>query len=561
MPLVTVSDLWRFALPATTRLLVGAGGLSKQVTWARLLRARPAAIASVEAGEVWLLSPGAVQQVGEGRLAVRLVQEVADAGVVAFVLAERPAEEVLKAADSAAMPVLLLPPETPLAEAEKAIVSLVVDRDRAIAGRVQQIYDGLLATLVEDDGAERLVQMVHQVTGKAVYLLDEHLQPNAQAGGDDASATAVADVRRRWWDGQLSDLAERLVAARSPSGSLDRAALVRPLKLRGAVAGHLALLGPRDEFADLDYQVADRAASVLAIELAKQSAVVEARLRIQGDFLEDLLDGTASGSASASAPLAARARALGYDLTRPHVVFVLRPRHSPDRAQPRLHQRFVDLARRRLVTAEAGALLREDHARGSVQVLAPAPASAPVGSAGDAAWASAWVEEIRSGLEQALAPDGCPLIAGVGRSPEGPSAFHAAVREAAQAAEIAASLGSGASTLHFAQLGVLRLIFPLAGHPELQAFRRDTLGALEDYDDQHRSELVHTLAAFLAAGGNHMRAARAIHVHRNTLIYRLERIRHVLGRDSLDEADTRLNLQLALKIRGALGAPAREAGA
>ncbi len=55
------------------------------------------------------------------------------------------------------------------------------------------------------------------------------------------------------------------------------------------------------------------------------------------------------------------------------------------------------------------------------------------------------------------------------------------------------------------------------------------LGPLEAYDRARRAEFVQTLDAFLRAGGNHMRAARHLHVHRNTLIYRLERIQELLG--------------------------------
>jgi purine catabolism regulator len=130
------------------------------------------------------------------------------------------------------------------------------------------------------------------------------------------------------------------------------------------------------------------------------------------------------------------------------------------------------------------------------------------------------------------------------------------VREAVRAAEIAASMPRGPTTLHFARLGALRLIFHLADNPELRAFQRDALGPLEASDVSRRSEFVRTLDAFLRAGGNHMRAARDLHVHRNTLIYRLERIQELLGGADLEDPETRLNLQLALKIRSALGGSA-----
>lgn len=547
VPLVTVSEVVRFALPPGGSVLAGAGGLGKSVSWARLLRARPTTIGAVEQGEVWLLSPGALHAVGDARSIARMVEEVAAAGVVGFITVEEPGQEVLEVADRAAAPLVLLPLGTPLHELEKVIVSFVVDRDRAIGQRVQQVYDRLLATLVEDRGPELLAGIVHEVCAKAVYLLDEHFQPTVQAGGNGRTAEALGQVRRRFWEAPSGALGDRLIGIRGGDGSTaGQAAVVRPLLLRGAVEGYLALLGWRDEFSDFDYLIADRTASVLAIELAKQSAVVEARLRVQGDFLEELLD----NPAPLAEQLAARAKALGYELGHPHVLFVLRPRLIDDRTPtPRQFQRFVEVARRRLVLQNVATLLRERG--GAIQVLAPCP---PDLSPADLGVVVEWVERVRVDLEAAMQPDALPIAAGVGRSPDAAHTPYTGLREAVQAAEIAARLPGGVSTLHFASLGALRLIFRLAGDSELKAFQRDLIGPLEEYDRQHRSELVQTLDAFFRAGGNHMRAARTLHVHRNTLIYRLDRVRDLLGGAELEDPDTRLNLQLALKIRAAFGA-------
>src|SRR5712691_8970146 len=323
MPLVTVSELLRLALPPATEFVAGATGSANAVTWARLLRTRPANLGRIEQGEVWLLSAAALQLVGDARSISRMVRDMAQAGVVAFVTSETLSPEVHAEADEAGTPLLRVPNEAALAEIEKAIVSVLVDRDRAIGQRVQEVYERLLSTLVvEERGLELISSIVAEVTGKAVYLLDEHFQPTVQTGGGERAAEALADVRRRHWEGLLGNVSERLIVVRSVGLGEPTAVALRPLTLRGAIEGYLALLGPADDFVDFDHQVADRAASVLAIELAKQSAVVEARLRVQGDFLTDLLDNPAPPEDS----LLERARRLGYDLSRPHLVFVLRPR-------------------------------------------------------------------------------------------------------------------------------------------------------------------------------------------------------------------------------------------
>jgi len=188
---------------------------------------------------------------------------------------------------------------------------------------------------------------------------------------------------------------------------------------------------------------------------------------------------------------------------------------------------------------------------GSVQVLMPCPQDLDAANV-DASLT--WVERLRAALEESLAPDAVSVVAGVGRPPGPDTTPFAAMREATRAADIAASMpAESPAALHFARLGALRLIFHLADNPELRAFQRDVLGPLETSDATRRSEFVRTLDAFLRAGGNHMRAARDLSVHRNTLIYRLERIQDLLGGVNLEDPETRLNLQLALKIRAALG--------
>ncbi|MGI9146054.1 MAG: hypothetical protein ACR2IK_05820, partial [Chloroflexota bacterium] len=63
MPLVSVSEVLRLALPPTTGLVAGAGGLSNAVTWARLLRARPASLGRIDKGEIWIVSAAALRLV------------------------------------------------------------------------------------------------------------------------------------------------------------------------------------------------------------------------------------------------------------------------------------------------------------------------------------------------------------------------------------------------------------------------------------------------------------------------------------------------------------------
>lgn len=69
---------------------------------------------------------------------------------------------------------------------------------------------------------------------------------------------------------------------------------------------------------------------------------------------------------------------------------------------------------------------------------------------------------------------------------------------------------------------------------------RAILGPLLDYDEQHRTDLVETLKIFLRADRNWNAAAAELHIHRQTLGYRLRRIESLTGRSIRSTADTAL---------------------
>jgi len=77
------------------------------------------------------------------------------------------------------------------------------------------------------------------------------------------------------------------------------------------------------------------------------------------------------------------------------------------------------------------------------------------------------------------------------------------------------------------------------------ALRHPALAVLEKYDSSHDGSLKETLAEFLNRECSVTAAARALYIHRSTLLYRLQRIRDLTGLDPEDPR-TRLHLRISL---------------
>lgn len=89
-----------------------------------------------------------------------------------------------------------------------------------------------------------------------------------------------------------------------------------------------------------------------------------------------------------------------------------------------------------------------------------------------------------------------------------------------------------------------RILDELAASPDLRPFL-DIVLPLVSYDQERGSGLVRTLSVYFETGANASEAADRLFLHRNSLLYRLERIQKLTGLD-LRESESMLVLQLGL---------------
>jgi hypothetical protein len=131
---------------------------------------------------------------------------------------------------------------------------------------------------------------------------------------------------------------------------------------------------------------------------------------------------------------------------------------------------------------------------------------------------------------------------------------------AEKAADLADALAQAVNMLHLAAAGrqgvdiivndqVTTYDLLLAGVPPQtrQAFHDHLLGPLLAYDQDRHADLMPTLRAFLDASGSWQECAKRMHLHVNTLRYRLRRIEELTGRD-LRRFEDRVDLFLALRM-------------
>lgn len=528
----SVRNILTLLVSREAHLAAGSDGLDRRVTWAMRMRARLPAFESVRGGELALLGLNQLRRLDESlaHLLKSLHRERVAAVAVAASSLEALGSDALASADQLHLPLILLPPNAPLEEIERDVITFVVSFRAEIERQANEISHQLMQLSIQGVGIEGVCTHLAGVCKKWVILQNasEDILFQAPPPGKEGQTLA----------GTLSDEA------------LQRRGLARvmlPIQIPHEVVGYLSLVGEAGDFDHLERLIMGQVAPILSLEFARERERSKVESRYQSEAFMDVVQ----GSYQQAEEMQARARLLGHDLSIPQAVVILEL--SPDEtgyAGSSPPAQWSKRLREELLRTWPTAWVIHEPRR----VMALLPCSKNAGSRNDGN--EPFDEQaILNSLERVQArmyPHASrprPLYSGgLGQIAGDLHSIPQAWREAQQALEIGRRL-FGEGKLHsFARLGIYRLLFPLFGEQALLDFYRETLGPLLDAENRGNQALLETLEGFFRCNGNLSETARAMHLHRNSLLYRLGRIEELLGR-SLEDAELRLSLQIALKIR------------
>lgn len=103
------------------------------------------------------------------------------------------------------------------------------------------------------------------------------------------------------------------------------------------------------------------------------------------------------------------------------------------------------------------------------------------------------------------------------------AAFHEAV-DAALVGEITEN-----RITYYERIPIYHLLLPLRTHQALEEYCEHILGPLEEYEEHHNVELIETISVYLELNGNIAQTAAQMNTHVNTIRFRINKARALLG--------------------------------
>ncbi|GAW28193.1 CdaR family transcriptional regulator [Carboxydocella sp. ULO1] len=143
---------------------------------------------------------------------------------------------------------------------------------------------------------------------------------------------------------------------------------------------------------------------------------------------------------------------------------------------------------------------------------------------------------------------GIRISIGIGEFYPSPLDLCKSYREAIQAIDIGDKVYGYGHITAYHELGV----YGILGQVNKDIIGGVSLALLErllQYDSENHTDLVKTLEIYLDEKESFSAAAKRLFVHPNTVKYRIDKVRDILGFDLFEHPEQRLNFHLTLKMR------------
>ncbi|WP_062351803.1 PucR family transcriptional regulator [Herbidospora yilanensis] len=402
-----------------------------------------------------------------------------------------------------------------------------------------ETYRHLSGLAMQDADIGAVAELVARRTGVTVAVISQKIGILAAASPGVSGPDAVQYVHDHLIHPRLAHtlaMAGRTRRAmRVPGPAKGSIVIVAPILIGDTAPAYLVSLmdDPAGQAEELHLMIAEHAATISGVVLARDRVISTAGSQVRDDLMEGLL----SGSARDNEEVVRWAHHLGFDDDREHrvlSVLVEPPPGGSERA--RLLAEHACAATARLFTAQAPDAITVVRP-GEVVVVMREPA-----------------EQVGAVCVQrlgALFPD-VAVSVGIGGRFREPGHIARSYEEARRTNEAIRRLGRRGAVVAFDSLGISRLLLQVPDPEALREFATDILGPLLRHERERHSKYVGTLRCYFQENNSLRRAAELLHVHPNTITYRIKRVEEITGLD-LENYRDRLAAQVALEILETLG--------
>ena len=543
---LTVQDILHFKVFQEAVLLAGASGIDREVTVANIVSTPN--IAKFLKGKELLIASG-FTFMDSPQTGVKLVYALAEKNVSALSLRpdaymEEVPKDIIDACDSCGLPLLLLPASVPYIDFMMPIFEAVINSQYVALKNTGYVYNTIIDMILAGKNLTDICSLLGDILSHTLCIVDksgvfltrdeENLLPSREA----EIAYIISYIKN------LSPPYSRILPlSQIPDTRYSHAI---PLVTSTGIDGYVLVQDNAEPLTEYAVSLLEQAAPLIALEIIKLNISFETEKQLRGELLDYLLFTEAVDTALA------RRWAADMNFTfRSHMQilkFSLRSRSDYIR-QSVSHLRDANHTLRNAVQNDisfnfqhsAHSALATEH-NNSLIFLLSWDGSVRKGSD----YSSGDLKKLLNRLNDSPDFPACVSV-GLGRPVDSIRLLPRSLSEAETALQIGQVVRKSEDVYPFDSLGAYAVMHNLKGNTFSRDFVKSQLGGVMCYGTARGELLLETLESYFSNDCSYERAAKALNVHRNTMVYRIKKIEELTGKLLANRTQS-FQLQLSLVL-------------
>ncbi|MDQ0201468.1 helix-turn-helix domain-containing protein [Neobacillus ginsengisoli] len=393
-----------------------------------------------------------------------------------------------------------------------------------------------LANLVlQGEDLHSILQYIHQWIGQNTFLFDDLGELMASSYDPSLSSEILKFVKQQA-SVFMKSPENTLAVKETEIDGMPYHLVSLPLGSKPNFLGLLVILSTK-KMADVDIAALEHACTVLSLELFKEQTLFDTQQRLKGEFVTRIF------AEHMDDALIQKAKSLNLNPTRNYITIIIEfSTNSNNKFHPKdgLIRKIIQITNQAfLEQSTKGMTVRHHH---QIVVLLSYHSNIAF------SLIISRIKERAKWIQQEIMSRKweVEVAFGIGRVKQGILNVHKSLQEAEKCLKFIQRINWENSIVSYTDLGIQRFILQNS-EEEVIDFINEVLGPLIDYENSRKGDLLKTLYEYLEGNQNVKRTADALHVHINTLNYRLKRIEEILSIDLTDSKQL-LNIHLAVSM-------------
>ncbi|SIS04318.1 purine catabolism regulatory protein [Peribacillus simplex] len=557
--MLTVKDLLEIKAIDGLKIVAGENGLNKEISIVNIIE-NPDAFDWLSPNEL-LLSTGYIYKDNE-ELQNRIIKEISEINCAGLVIKmkryfDKIPQNMIDQANKYGLPLLELPFSYTLSKVISIINEKASGRYDLLNRKTLDMHNLFFRITLEGGGIEKISSMLSETINNPIIIVDkdwkllhytEHME-NKFPLEYCLDLIKNRTVFKREFIGSipqaLSEMKRSIKRIHHIDG-MEIKSRILPIVVSKDIYGYIVVWQTVRELNEFDYIILEQASTIMALEMVKAKEIEEVKWRIKNDFFDDLISGkiTSNDTLQTLCDL----HGLNPNYMYYSIVIHIEPKEVNKNEDIIVGKYRMDNTAKKCEeiiydsSYKANGEFTCFHRNNRIIILIGKNEDRPSVSISEA---KLFATELHDSLVRKVKETS--FLIGIGKQYRTIKSLHKSFTEANEVIRLMQQVNEKNEVSHFEDYSVYHLLDSNIKDAALEDFFEKCLGNIYDHDKIHGTGYMTTLENYFINNLNLTETSKAMFIHRNTLIYRIERIKEILNTD-LKHSEELLRIQIALKI-------------